>query len=1278
MSLRVNSDLNALKHQRNVNQNMSTLGLTMRRLSEGLRVGRASDDAAGLSISERMSAQARGATQSVRNITTGASLVQVIDGALAETEAALQRVRELSVQAASEQLSREDRDAIHVEVQQLIQHIDAISEQTHFNGRHVLNGEYKSITFHVGASEGEAYELALHKANSESLGRQARYQAERRGGFVGDLQTGEVTINGVAIRGTVEADDLTSYSYASGSAIAKAAAINHSTEWSGVRAIVEATEVRSFEPVQALSLTHQDFLKINGFGITGVEIENKDATGSLVEAINRGHSETGVVATTDAEGHLILIAEDGRNITIEYGGSAVRDALRVIDAYGDPINLVNTIDPVQVQLDGDVEDVSFAMNGGGNYDGQFSITGDALINNALVADNTGGYTRPRDNVDYVLEVVDPGGVGTATFRYKEESVADYTVDPSAESYLFNAEGVVTAPSSKLSVQGVTHYNEASSRTYRLYVTKGGLSSASAVADLPEYYYTVTNNDTGVLEFTSGTIVADQGNPETLLHNVVIDYPTTTKRAYNSQTSNTFLTSNNMSGSDAAGDDYTTNNGRPRFLSWTGDRTTLFDFEVVRAGHVSSSAVIAGSNTPAAQVRVVAQEINTGVITSQTYTLSAGQDITHAGMRFDFVGQNGVINSATDTSSSYSGSATSGGVFVGTQDYTYMVRAEEDGVVTGSSAVDGRVYIYDQGGALIDSSQVIQIKSGSTFNLGTGAHFEGVQLRFSNSTTSKDLLRTGGNYTGSVNLTGTYTGVTDEVNTFTITQAGRVGQSALYEYRDSSNALISSGVVNTSNALGDGVTLNLSKPAPSMSALNHTINGGGTPVSTSRNVSGYTEEQGASVVFDVLDDGSGGQNLQASWTFADSSTSTQTVALTTGSSLNVGHGVTVQINDPVQTGDRFTSNVSVEALEVGDAYRVTLNSGMIKTNDAFTVTTGARDLALGTTWEARGEVPEWLVGDVYQVNASHNFVNTKSTLTSAINLPGMGTVNLTGAGTFETGDEIRVRTRGYTGGATSSGFYTDNLYPTDYVVTITKEGPIGTAEYSWVRADGRQDLTQIPPIVGSGTGVTSTGSQLIEAGVNIAFTENATSNAHLNVGDVFRIPVGQKLEYTFAGTLTLQSEENIEVDYTNNDIDNQLGRMLYVGDLEAVNTAGTLGNLSSGILGANTATSLNDVHLDSQRDAEVAMDIVDLALLQVGRMRTDAGAALNHLETRAAVMRDAAYQADVSRSRIRDADVAAESAALARSQVIQSLTPSLAQAIQLSKGRALELLNLTLR
>jgi flagellin len=143
MNLRINHNIQALNAYRNLNQNVSKVSKAMEKLSSGLRINQAADDAAGLTISEKMRSQIRGLSQAERNILDGVSLIQTSEGGMTETHSLLQRVRELAVQASNDTLTDDDRNSIQNEVTQLIKEVDTIANNTEFNGLSLLNGQYE-------------------------------------------------------------------------------------------------------------------------------------------------------------------------------------------------------------------------------------------------------------------------------------------------------------------------------------------------------------------------------------------------------------------------------------------------------------------------------------------------------------------------------------------------------------------------------------------------------------------------------------------------------------------------------------------------------------------------------------------------------------------------------------------------------------------------------------------------------------------------------------------------------------------------------------------------------------------------------------------------------------------------------------------------------------------------------------------------------------------------------------------------------------------------------
>ena len=161
MALGINTNVLSLNAQRNLNNSQSALATSLERLSTGLRINSAKDDAAGLAIAERFTTQIRGLNQAVRNASDGISLAQTAESALGELTNNLQRIRELAIQSANVTNSASDRAALDNEVQQRLDEIDRIARQTSFNGQKVLDGSLGNATFQVGANVGETISISL-------------------------------------------------------------------------------------------------------------------------------------------------------------------------------------------------------------------------------------------------------------------------------------------------------------------------------------------------------------------------------------------------------------------------------------------------------------------------------------------------------------------------------------------------------------------------------------------------------------------------------------------------------------------------------------------------------------------------------------------------------------------------------------------------------------------------------------------------------------------------------------------------------------------------------------------------------------------------------------------------------------------------------------------------------------------------------------------------------------------------------------------------------------
>src|SRR5690554_2658068 len=166
----INTNITSMIGQSNLSKSQNALQTSMERLSSGLRINSAKDDAAGQAIANRMTAQITGLAQAQRNANDGISIAQTAEGSLNQVNDNLQRIRELTVQAANGTNSQEDLDSIQAEIGQRLSEIDRISRETDFNGVRVLSDEAEALTIQVGANDGQTITVNLEEISSETLG----------------------------------------------------------------------------------------------------------------------------------------------------------------------------------------------------------------------------------------------------------------------------------------------------------------------------------------------------------------------------------------------------------------------------------------------------------------------------------------------------------------------------------------------------------------------------------------------------------------------------------------------------------------------------------------------------------------------------------------------------------------------------------------------------------------------------------------------------------------------------------------------------------------------------------------------------------------------------------------------------------------------------------------------------------------------------------------------------------------------------------------------------
>nr|WP_219339788.1 flagellin [Luteimonas salinisoli] len=273
----INTNTISLNAQRNLGTNSASLSTTIQRLSSGLRINSAKDDAAGLAISERFTTQIRGMNQAARNANDGISLAQTAEGALGEIGNNLQRIRELAVQSANATNSSSDRAALQAEVTQLLSEVDRVADQTSFNGTKLLDGNAPSFVFQVGANANETITVTSPvDANVVALGgavtTSTAQSAAVSGLGTGSVAGGSLTVNGVDI------GPLSAVGTASQRAAQVVDAINNVSSQTGVNASFNSsTGVIEVASESTITFGGTDDGSLTGFDGAGAQVST-DAT----------------------------------------------------------------------------------------------------------------------------------------------------------------------------------------------------------------------------------------------------------------------------------------------------------------------------------------------------------------------------------------------------------------------------------------------------------------------------------------------------------------------------------------------------------------------------------------------------------------------------------------------------------------------------------------------------------------------------------------------------------------------------------------------------------------------------------------------------------------------------------------------------------------------------------------------------------------------------------------------------------------------------------------
>ncbi|EAL5778885.1 flagellin A [Campylobacter coli] len=364
MGFRINTNVAALNAKANADLNSKSLDASLSRLSSGLRINSAADDASGMAIADSLRSQANTLGQAISNGNDALGILQTADKAMDEQLKILDTIKTKATQAAQDGQSLKTRTMLQADINRLMEELDNIANTTSFNGKQLLSGNFINQEFQIGASSNQTVKATIGATQSSKIGL-TRFETGGRISSSGEVQFTLKNYNGIDDFQFQKVVISTSVGTGLG---ALADEINKNADKTGVRATF-TVETRGMAAVRAG--TTSDTFAINGVKIGKVAYEDGDANGALVSAINSVKDTTGVEASIDANGQLLLTSREGRGIKIEgsIGGGAFINK-DMMENYG-RLSLVKN-DGKDISISG--TGLSFTGFGANNFISQASVS----------------------------------------------------------------------------------------------------------------------------------------------------------------------------------------------------------------------------------------------------------------------------------------------------------------------------------------------------------------------------------------------------------------------------------------------------------------------------------------------------------------------------------------------------------------------------------------------------------------------------------------------------------------------------------------------------------------------------------------------------------------------------------------------------------------------------------------------------------------------------------------------------------------------------------------
>jgi len=520
MASYISTNFASLQAQNNLSKSQNSLQTSIERLSSGMRINSAADDAAGLAISDRMSAQISGLQQASRNANDGISLAQTADGALASVSSNLQRIRQLAVQSANSTNSSSDRQSLNQESQQLLNEIQRVAGTTQFNGLNLLDGSFQATQFQVGANAGQTISVSLSGATTASLGSYGG-ASTMMGNSNGFTSGSTLQINGVTIGATSSSNTTLNPNggFDVGSAFAKAAAINAKSSQTGVTATAKTvfngpgsgataigangtgTLTTQGVPSAAGGALNAGDLIVNGVAVGAVSLSTNVVTQgqNVAAAINAISAQSGVTAATDSTtGAVTLTAADGRNINLAAASASAQTAITAATGWTS----------TQVAT-GTAATATTAASGGTTTYGELSLSSASSFSLAGISASTGAAGGTA-LVDAGLTTGSSYGTSGFTETLSSLNTVDLTTVDNANSALSIIDAAISQVDSQRAVLGATS-NRFQATVSNLDSTATNLSSArSRIRDTDFAAETANLSQAQILQ-QAGTAMLTQAN-----------------------------------------------------------------------------------------------------------------------------------------------------------------------------------------------------------------------------------------------------------------------------------------------------------------------------------------------------------------------------------------------------------------------------------------------------------------------------------------------------------------------------------------------------------------------------------------------------------------------------------------------------------------------------------------------------------------------------------------------------------------------------------------------